>query len=193
MIPLWLKIVYLIFLLILIPVYYKHRGLANFLWFSDLALLGSGLALWLESSFIASVLTITVLVPEIFWNIEYFLRVITRKRILGLTDYMFDKSKPGYLRGLSLYHIALPVVLIYLLIKLGYDPMAIYYQPFFAWIVLLLSYFFTAPDRNINFVFGIGSKPQKKISRPLYFLSILLLFPVVVFIPTHFLLSLIFN
>jgi hypothetical protein len=39
LIPLWLKIAYTLFVCILVQVYWRQYGPANFLWFSDIALL----------------------------------------------------------------------------------------------------------------------------------------------------------
>lgn len=189
MIPLWIKILYALFLCILIPIYFKKYGPANFLWFSDIALFGTGIALWLESSLIASMMAVGVLLPELAWNIEYFFRLLTGKKIGGLSDYMFDKKKPLYLRGLSLFHVILPVLMLYLLAVLGYDERALTYQIFLSWTVLLLTYALTDPNENINWVFGPGGKPQKKISSLLYLFLLMLFFPLLIFLPTHFLLS----
>ena len=38
-IPLWLKLAYSVFIAVLVPAYWWYYGPANFLWFSDLALL----------------------------------------------------------------------------------------------------------------------------------------------------------
>lgn len=63
-IPLSLKIAYTAYIGVLVPIYAKHWGIRNFLWFSDLALFGTLLALWIESSFVASMMSIAVLIPE---------------------------------------------------------------------------------------------------------------------------------
>lgn len=189
MIPLWIKIGYALFLCILIPIYFKKYGPANFFWFSDVALFGTGIALWLESSLIASMMAVGVFLPELAWNIEFFFRLLTGKKIGGLSDYMFDKNKPLYLRGLSLFHVILPMVMLYLLAVLSYDERGVIYQVFLSWAVLLLTYALTDPKENINWVFGPGGKPQEKISSLLYLFLLMLLFPLLIFLPTHFLLS----
>ena len=56
LIPLPLKIGYTLFLCVLVPVYWVKWGPKNFLWFSDIALLTTGVALWLESSLLASMM-----------------------------------------------------------------------------------------------------------------------------------------
>lgn len=190
---LWLKLPYSFFVLFLIPVYLKHWGIKNFLWFSDVALILSVPALWLESSLLASMLAVGVLLPEIYWNIELFLRLITRKPLAGLTDYMFDDSRPLYLRLLSLFHVVLPGILILMLLKLGYDSRAIYYQTGLACIILLITYKVTDPSKNINWVFGFGKSPQGKLDSRLFLVLVILTYIFLLFVPSHFLLDWIFN
>ena len=74
-IPLWIKIAYAGLLIVVLPVYAKCYGWRNFLWFSDIALIGIGIALWLESSLIASMMAVGVLLPELVWNVSYFARL----------------------------------------------------------------------------------------------------------------------
>jgi hypothetical protein len=47
-IPLWLKIAYTAFVVVVIPIYWASWTPANFLWFCDVALLLTLPALWLE-------------------------------------------------------------------------------------------------------------------------------------------------
>jgi hypothetical protein len=187
-IPLAVKIVYTLFCLFIIPIYYKQWGPGNFLWFSDIALFGSALALWIKSSLIASMIAVGVLLPEIAWNIDYFGRLITGRKLLGLSDYMFNNEKSLFLRGLSLFHVVIPVLLIWMLLVYGFDQTAIYYQIIFAWLILLASYLLTKPEENVNWVFGPGAKPQNTIPQNIYFLMVLIFFPLLVFLPTQLLL-----
>jgi hypothetical protein len=59
-IPLGLKVVYTIFVCALVPIYWREYGPANFLWFSDIALLALVPALWLENALLVSMLAISV-------------------------------------------------------------------------------------------------------------------------------------
>ena len=52
---------------------------------------------------------------------------------------MFDPDKPRYLRALSLFHIVLPLTLLWLVARLGYDARALVAQTMLAWIVQYLS------------------------------------------------------
>lgn len=192
-ISLWIKIAFTVFVVILIPVYWKQWGPANFLWFSDIALFLSVPALWMESELLASMMAVGVLLPELYWNFELLVRLITGFRLAGLTDYMWDKEKPLYLRLLSLFHVVLPATLILMLLNFGYDPSAFYFQTLLAWVILLLCYKFTPPSSNINWVFGLGNSPQHKIPSEYFLLIIMIAYAIVVFLPTHLVLNAIFN
>lgn len=191
-IALWIKILYTAFVLILIPIYWKHWGPANFLWFSDIALILCVPALWLESSLLASMMAVGVLLPEVYWNIEFLLRLITGKEMTGLTGYMFDKERPLFLRLLSLFHVILPPVLILMLSELGYDPKALFLQTGLAWTVLGICYKFTSPSKNINWAFGFGGSVQERFPSLVWLILMMLSYLFLLFLPTHFLLKWIF-
>jgi hypothetical protein len=83
---------------------------------------------------------------------------------------MFQSDKPLWLRGLSLFHLPLPVILV--------------------WQVCCFPacFFFTRPEENINWAFGPGNQPPKKIPAWLYLLLLLIGAPVFIYLPTHLLL-----
>ena len=193
MIPISLKISYTLFVCLLVPIYWRQYGLVNFLWFSDIALLLLVPALWLESPLLISMMALAVVLPELVWNVDYFFRLATGVSLIGLTSYMFDATIPPFIRGLSLFHVALPVILIWMLSLLGYDGRALLWQTLVAAAVLPLSYFLSNPRENVNWVYGLGEKPQTKVPAPLFVLFLMLLFPVGVYLPTHLLLDRIFG
>jgi hypothetical protein len=101
---------------------------------------------------------------------------------------MFDESLPLYLRALSLYHLTLPPLILFLLLRLGYDRRALVVQTLLAWIVLPLCYLVTDPADNINFVFGPGKEPQTLLPPLLYLALEMVLAPLIIFLPLHLLL-----
>jgi len=186
-IPLWIKLAYTLFVALTMAVYSVKYSRGNLLWFSDIALLVTVAALWFESAFLASMMAVGVLLPEVLWNLSFFGQLLTGKRVGGLSDYMFDASKPLYLRALSLFHVFLPALLLWMIARLGYEPKAWIAQTALAWTVLPVSYWLTDPEENVNWVFGFGNKPQKRIP-PLVFLGLLMLgFPALIYLPTHLL------
>jgi len=190
---LWLKIVYTLFICVLVPVYWVRYGPGNFLWFSDIALFTTAAALWLESSLLASMMAVSVLVLESVWIIDFLIGLIAGSSVIGLSAYMFDSKISLPIRALSLFHIAMPVILVWLLHRFGYDRRALIAQTVLAWIVLPASYFLTSPSQNINWVYGPGNGPQKWMPAPLYLTLLMLAFPLVLYLPTHFLLKKLFN
>jgi hypothetical protein len=193
MLPLWIKIAYTLFVIVLVPVYWVHYGPANFLWFSDIALFTTVAALWLESRFLASTMAVGVLLLELTWNIDFFVRLLTGAEWVGLAGYMFDSSKPRSLRGLSFFHILLPILLVWMVARLGYNRRALPAQTLLAWLVLPVSYFFTDPAKNINWVFGPGSEPQRSMPSILYLAILMAFLPLTVYLPTHLLLAKLFG
>ena len=48
-------------------------------------------------------------------------------------------------------------------------------------------YFFSTPEWDINWVYGLFGKPQTVIDPFLYMVIHTILYPVIIFLPTHFL------
>jgi hypothetical protein len=186
-IHLGIKAAYTLFLAVLVPVYWAHYGPRNFLWFSDIALLGSGAALWLESPLLASMMTLAVLLPELAWNVDFFGRLLTGRSLLGMSAYMFDPALPRSLRALSLFHVWLPAWLLWLVARLGYDRRAWAWQSVLAALVLPLTYRFTEPHENVNWVHGLGAARPR--AHPWLYLALLIVsFSLVLYLPPHLLL-----
>ena len=177
---------------VIIPVYAVRWGWRNFLWFSDIALIATAIGLWLESALLASMMAVGVLLPELLWTVSFFGRLVFGVRATALADYMFDPTKPRYLRALSLFHVVLPVTLLWMLSRLGYDGRAIAAQTALAWIVLPVTYAVVRPhDENINWVYGLGPR-QTRLAPPLYLALLMLAFPLVIYLPSHLVLQALF-
>jgi hypothetical protein len=192
-VPLWLKLAYTLLVGVIVPIYWVRYGPANFLWFSDIAFILLVPALWFESRLIVSMMALSVLLLEIVWNLDFVLRLVTGKQSIGLAAYMFDATLPLWLRALSLFHIVLPPLLIWLLYRWHYDPRALLGQTLLAWVVLPLSYIFNSPDNNLNWTRGFGSQPQTWMAPLLFLVLLMLAFPVVLYVPGHFVFKRIFG
>jgi len=192
-IPLGLKVIYTVFVCALVPIYWRQYGAANFLWFSDIALLALVPALWLENALLISMLAISVVFFEALWNVDFFLRLSTGKSWIGLSAYMFDPKIPLFIRGLSCFHIVLPLLLLWTLHQLGYDQRAFFWQSIVALVVLPLSYLLSNPQENVNWVYGFGQNTQRILPAPLFVILLMLLFPLVVYLPTHLLFTRMFR
>lgn len=192
-IPLWLKVLFTLFVLVLVPVYWKQYGPGNFLWFSDIALLLMVPALWLESSLLAGMILISVGLLEFLWILDFFVGLTTGASLTGLSAYMFEPEISLGIRALSFFHIALPIVVIWMVSRLGYDGRALVAQTALTWAVLPLSYLLTERLENVNWVHGFGSQPQRMMSPRLYLALLMLLFPLAIYLPTHLVLRAVFD
>jgi hypothetical protein len=190
---LWFKIAYTLFVCFLVPIYWRRYGPANFLWFSDIALLVTMPALWLESPLLASMMALAVTLPEVAWNVDFFVRLTTGASVMGLSGYMFDRTIPLFIRALSLFHVGLPLILVWMLYRLGYDKSAFLTQTLVAAIVLPLSYLFGDPQRNINWVYGFGERPETRIPALWFLAFLILMFPLAIYLPTHLVLDKVFG
>ena len=101
--PLWLKLAYTAFMAVLIPICWSHYGPTNFLYFCDVALLLMLAAVWLESPLLASIPAVGILLPQMFWCLD-FAAHLAGSNLTGMTNYMFDAQRPLFLRGLSIFH-----------------------------------------------------------------------------------------
>ncbi len=188
MTPLWLKIACTLFLCLLVPINWKQYGAINFMWFSDIALFMTGEAFWLRSGLLASMAALAVLLPEIAWNADFFFRLAVGKKGLGLSNYMFDPRISAWVRAVSLFHVWLPVLLVWMLYRFGYDGRALLWQSLVATVVVPLSYLLGNSKDNVNWVYGFGEAPQRIMSPRLFAVAMTVAVPVVIYVPTHLLL-----
>ena len=180
-----IRTVLTLFTLILIPVYWKYYGPQNFLWFSDIGLFLTVVALWLESHLLMSTVIIAVLPVEIAWNIDFFVQLLTTHNILGIANYMFEPQYSFFLKSLSLFHVIMPLIWFFYLWRWGYNKRALKYAIALAWSVLILTYLFTEPGKNINWVFTPQVHHWQWISPLAWVMLLMIGFTLLLFGPLH--------
>ena len=193
LVPLWLKVAWTLMVLVIVVIYWRHKGPANFLWFSDIAFLGLVAGLWLESSFIVSLMACMVLVPEVLWSISFFGRLLRMPHVIGLADYMFDDQSPLWLRAVSLFHVPLLAVIVWGPWRLGYDPGVYPWAVLIAWIVLPLTRWLTKPKANINHVYRLPVAAGTNLTPLQHMLVLMTAVPLVLQLPAHLLLWVLFG
>lgn len=197
-IPLALKLAFTAFMAVFLPVYWSKYGPTNFLYFCDLALFATLAAVWLENRLLASMAAVGIILPQMIWCADFTAHLFGGK-FLGMTDYMFDPSHSLFLRGLSFFHGWLPFLLLFLVARLGYDRRALPAWTATAWTAMLISYFLLpAPGAklanplapvNVDYVYGFSDAAAQTWMPGWMWLGLLLVaLPVVIFVPTHFLL-----
>jgi hypothetical protein len=196
-----IKLLYTAFMAVLIPVYLRQYGPTNFLYFCDLALLFTLAGLWLDNPLLISMCAVGLLLPQTLWVIDFIFNLFGL-HTTGLTDYMFDRKRSRFLRGLSLFHGWLPFLLVYLVWEMGYDSRAFVAWTIVSCIVLPVCYFFMPPAQpdagltpvNINLVWGFDDrKPQTWMPANAWFALLFFGLPVAVYWPTHLMLQYLFR
>jgi hypothetical protein len=136
-----------------IPAYWSFYGPVVFLNLCDIAVIMTCAGLWLGSARLLSMSAVSSLIVDLAWVADLAWRGITGRHLIGGTEYMWDPSYPGWLRALSLFHLALPVVLVWSVRRVGYDRRAPWLQLALAAVVLVVSRLL-APAENPNFAFA---------------------------------------
>jgi hypothetical protein len=186
--PLWLKLVWTIWVVVWAPLYWKHYGAQNFLYFCDLGNLLIALALWLESPLIFSWQATGLLLFQSLYTIDLLGAVLSNRHFIGGTEYMFDSGLPLYLRLLSLFHVVTPPLLLWAIWRLGYDKRGWKYQTLTTWVVVPINYFWR-PQYDVNWARGPFFREQHIVPGWAYLLGYLVVVPLVVYFPTHLLLQ----
>ena len=192
-IPRSLKVSHTAFVAVLVPTYWRQYGPGNFLWFSDVALLTSVPALWLESPYLASTQAVGVLVPETLWLLDFGIGLLAGPTPIGLASYMFDRRLPRFVRALSLFHLWLTPLLLLIVSRTGYDRRAWKHQTVLTWLLLLASWRLTRPEENVNWVHSRRQQIRSRSARAGFVVLLMMAIPLVVQLPTHLLLKRLFR
>ena len=202
-IPTWVKVAYSAFVAIVVPCYWVTYSPWNFLYFCDIALLVTAVAIWIESPFLVSMQAVAITIPQLVWVVDFLGRLIAGVHITGITGYMLDSNISLFLRALSLFHGWLPFFLLWSLSRLGYDRRALGAQSVVVIVVLLISYFMApAPPPsadhpnwavNINYVYGLDDKHPQTMMAPRLWLLFIMAVALAIYLPTHFVLRRVFK
>ncbi|NGX31424.1 MAG: hypothetical protein K940chlam8_00792, partial [Chlamydiae bacterium] len=156
-IPCYTKWLFAVFMAVFIPGYWIGHGPSNFLWFSDIVLFLAFFATLFESRFLASMAAAGGFIFLSLWNVDFVFTLFTYLfdiKLAGFTAYIFNSESSVWLRTLSLFHVALPFLLLWLIYRLGYHKRAWIFQTAFFGTVILVTWLVTDPSRNINVVFS---------------------------------------
>jgi hypothetical protein len=187
--PLWLKGTASTFLCVFVAAHCVYTGPINFLWLSDVGLIGAVLALLLRSRLLASMMLLATLLPDgLGWNLDFIAGLVTGWHPLNATSYMFEERIPLLIRVLSIFHFLVPALLVWMVYRLRYDPRALAAQSALTFVLFPVSYLLTDPVRNINWVLGPGG-PQSLVPGWLYLAALTAFVPLAFYLPVHLLMN----
>jgi len=194
-IPRWLKIGWTVWVAVWIPLYWKQWGPSTFLWFCDLANLLILAALWTESALIFSWQAVSVLVFQIVFTLDVAGRALLGRHLVGGTEWVFDDGKiPLYIKFLSVgMHLAAPPLLVWAVRKLGYDRRGLLLQMATVCVLLPICWLGWNETHNLNWVYKPFNRPQQSMTPGLYLVVCIVGYTLLVFLPTHLVLSRLFG
>lgn len=174
-------------MLIWFPAYFHYWGWTNLFHLCDVAVLLSFFGVWFANSLLTSSQAISSLGPGVFWIADVGWKLLTGRYLVGGTDYMWDARYPLWVRLLSTFHIALPLVLLYTVRRLGYDRRGLAFQSGIAVVLLVLSRFLSA-DLNMNYAYRDPVWHRAWAPAPLHVALMLAVIVLLIYVPTHLLL-----
>jgi hypothetical protein len=178
----WIAFLWLFFW---IPVYWRTWGPANFLHLCDIAVILTCIGLWSNNALLLSSQAVSSVVIDIAWTLDVIARLLFRRHIIGGTEYLFDPSFPLWTRLLSLFHIVMPVILVWSLSRLGYDRRGWKLQSAIALPVLIASRLVT-PNQNLNFAITDPIFHRAFGPAPMHIAITFLILVFLVYLPVHF-------
>jgi hypothetical protein len=188
--PAWIRWGASLWLVVWIPAYWRTWGFGNFVHLCDIAVILTCLGLWSSSALLLSSQAVSSLVVDLAWSLDVAWRWFAGHHLLGGTEYLFDPQYPLWVRLLSLFHAAMPFILLAALRRTGYNRAGFVLQCAIAAAALLLSRILD-PAKNYNFAFrdpifhrAFGPAP---VHLALIFLALLL-----IYWPTHAILKKLF-
>ena len=141
----------LAWLAVWLPVYLWKYGGHVFLNLCDIAVILTCVGLWTGHPLLLSSQAVSSLAVDLMWNVDLAARALTGRHLVGGTEYMWDAKWPLWLRALSAFHVALPIVLVWALRRVGYDRRALRWQALVALAALAASRLTLGPEQNQNF------------------------------------------
>lgn len=134
------------------PTYWVVWGWPNFLHICDVAVVLACIGLWRGDALLLSSQAVGLLVAGLAWSTDAGGRLLFGRHPFGGTEFLWDAQVALWVRLLSLYHVVLPVLLVWSLVRVGYDRRGLPLQCGLAAGLLAASRFF-GPSLNLNFAF----------------------------------------
>src|SRR2546425_3436740 len=100
-IPSWVKVAYSVFVAVLVPCYWVTYSPWNFLYFCDIALLVTAVAIWIESPLLVSMQAVAIMLPQMLWVVDFLCQLVAGGHAAGGPHNIVAGGPPPFLRGLS--------------------------------------------------------------------------------------------
>jgi hypothetical protein len=145
----WLAVLWLA---VYVPAYAVFNGPANFLFLCDISVFLVVWGLWQGSALLLSSQAVACLLVSTLWTLDVLSRLLTGANLIGGTEYMWDATIPLFIRLLSCFHAALPLVALAAVRRTGYDRRGLLLQSAIA-VAAVAAGRLVGPQANLNYAF----------------------------------------
>ena len=140
-----------LWLLVYLPTYHAAYGMLNFLFLCNIGVILTAVGLIVRSRLLLSSQAVAAPVIALVWAIDAAWKLATGDFLYGGTEYLWDSRYPLFARLLSLYHIAWPLLLWWVLRRIGYDRRGWPLQAAIAALAILAARLWVPAAENVNF------------------------------------------
>ncbi len=190
--PNWMRWLALAWFALWFPTYWRTWGAANFAHLCDAAVILTCIGMWTDSALLISSQAVGALLIDLAWAADAASRIFLREALFPGNEYLTDPRYPLWIRSLTLFHVVMPVLLIWGVYLLGYDRRGWALQSAIALPVFIAARF-TNPSTNINFAFSDPFFHRAWGPAPTHILVVWLFMVVIVYLPTHLVLERLFG
>ncbi|MGH9691935.1 MAG: hypothetical protein ACRD4C_12795 [Candidatus Acidiferrales bacterium] len=190
--PDWLRWTALLWLAFWFAAYWRTWGAATFVQLCDIAVILTCIGLWSNNALLISSQALSSLLVDMAWALDAGWRLFLGRHVFGGTEYLFDAHFPLWVRLLSLFHVAMPLLLVWAVHRIGYDRRALALQSAIV-ICAMSAARFTPAAKNMNFVFTDPFFHRAWGPAPLHVAINACFMVVAIYLPTHLLLRRFFS
>jgi hypothetical protein len=151
----------LVWLAVYLPTYGAAYGFWHFFQLCNAGVLIACAGILLRNRLLLSSQFLALSCIAVVWISDMAARLLFGRFLNGGTAYMWDSNLSALVRILSLYHLALPLVLLWFVIKLGYHKQAWIAQSAIAAGSWLIGLFIAPAAENINYLYYWPNQPSQ--------------------------------
>ncbi len=187
-IPFLARLAFSLWMFFWVYVVLTNHGPQNFFWLCNLAQFIILYVVWSGNRLLLSSQAGMVCLVGIVWTLDFIVALaLGGDSLTGFTAYMFSDELALIARSVSLYHVFLPPFVVWLVWRIGYDHRGVWLQCGIGAIAVIGGWLLTDPERNVNWVHQLFGMEQVWMPDLLWVVVLLVLYPLIIYLPGHWL------